>query len=79
MTPVFYQTATTTEEAPPATTYESLQEVLEAKCSDDSVRAVLQDMLDVCAGITEALRTALVTVGDADSLNVSLWLCGDCC
>jgi len=42
--------------------YESLQTVLEQKCSDPKVRQVIRDMLDVCADITEALRTALVTV-----------------
>lgn len=43
-------------------TYESLDTVLEQKCSDPKVRQVIKDMLDVCAEITEALRTALVTV-----------------
>lgn len=42
--------------------YESLDSVLEKKCSDVKVRQVVKDMLDVCADITEALRTALVTV-----------------
>jgi sedoheptulose-bisphosphatase len=42
--------------------YESLDTVLEAKCKDGKVRAVIKDMLDACADITEALRTALVTV-----------------
>ena len=42
--------------------YMSLEEVLDAKCKDDKVRQVIKDMLDVCAEITEALRTALVTV-----------------
>ena len=62
--------------------YESLEAVLEAKCKDEKVRGVIKDMLDVCADITEALRTALVTVegsmndfGDAQlSVDVSvLW------
>jgi len=35
---------------------------LEKNCKDPKVRAVIKDMLDVCAEITEALRTALVTV-----------------
>ena len=60
-------------------TYESLDDVLEAKCKDEKVRGVIKDMLDVCADITEALRTALVTVegsmndfGDAQlSVDVS--------
>lgn len=59
--------------------YESLDSVLEAKCKDEKVRMVIKDMLDVCADITEALRTALVTVegsmndfGDAQlSVDVS--------
>lgn len=42
--------------------YLSLDEVLDAKMSDDKTRQVIKDMLDVCADITEALRTALVTV-----------------
>lgn len=60
-------------------TYESLDTVLEQKCKDPKVRQVIKDMLDVCAEITEALRTALVTVegsmndfGDAQlSVDVS--------
>jgi sedoheptulose-bisphosphatase len=42
--------------------YETLDDVLSQKCSDPLIRQVLKDMLDVCADITEALRTALVTV-----------------
>jgi len=42
--------------------YESLETVLDAKCKDTKVRAVIMEMLDACADITEALRTALVTV-----------------
>lgn len=42
--------------------YMSLDEVLEVKCKDEKVRQVIKDMLDVCAEITEELRTALVTV-----------------
>jgi sedoheptulose-bisphosphatase len=60
-------------------TYASLEEVLEQKCKNEKVRQVIIDMLDVCADITEALRTALVTVegsmndfGDAQlSVDVS--------
>lgn len=59
--------------------YESLDDVLSTKCSDPKVRHVIKDMLNVCAEITEALRTALVTVegsmndfGDAQlSVDVS--------
>lgn len=37
--------------------------LLDRKCADDpKLRTVIVDMLDVCAEITEALRTALVTV-----------------
>jgi len=43
-------------------TYDSLETVLDAKCKDEKVRAVIRDMLEACADITEALRTALVTV-----------------
>jgi sedoheptulose-bisphosphatase len=42
--------------------YDSLEDVLAAKCADVKVRAVITDMLSACADITEALRTALVTV-----------------
>jgi len=60
--------------------YESLESILEAKCADPKVRHVIKDMLGVCAEVTEALRTALVTVegsmndfGDAQlSVDVSL-------
>lgn len=59
--------------------YDSLDVILETKCKDEKVRQVIKDMLDVCAEITEALRTALVTVegsmndfGDAQlSVDVS--------
>lgn len=63
-------------------TYASLEEILEAKCKDEKVRQVITDMLDVCADITEALRTVLVTVegsmndfGDAQlSVDVSTFV-----
>ena len=59
--------------------YESLEYILNKHCSDPKVREVITDMLDVCAEITEALRSALVTVegsmndfGDAQlSVDVS--------
>lgn len=62
--------------------YASLDDVLNEKCADEQVRAVIKDMLDACADITEALRTALVTVegsantfGDAQlSVDVSLYI-----
>jgi sedoheptulose-bisphosphatase len=42
--------------------YQTLDDVLSQKCSDPLIRQVVKEMLDVCADITEALRTALVTV-----------------
>lgn len=42
--------------------YESLDDVLNNKCRDPQVREVIKDMFAVCADITIALRTALVTV-----------------
>ncbi|KAL3905603.1 MAG: hypothetical protein SGILL_009611, partial [Bacillariaceae sp.] len=42
--------------------YQTLEEVLEAKCSNPQVREVIQDLMKVCADITDALRVALVTV-----------------
>ena len=63
--------------------YASLDDVLSEKCADEQLRAVIKDMLDACADITEALRTALVTVegsantfGDAQlsvDVSVSSW------
>jgi hypothetical protein len=47
--------------------YASLEEVLAEKCADDKVKQVIVDMLEVCADITEALRTALVTVEDTSN------------
>jgi len=63
--------------------YESLETVLDAKCKDTKVRAVIKEMLEACADITEALRTALVTVegssntfGDAQlSVDVRFFHC----
>lgn len=42
--------------------YDSLASVLAEKCTDASVRVVIEDLLDVCAAITEALRASLVHV-----------------
>ena len=42
--------------------YETLEDVLLEKCADEKVRAVIQDLMQICADITEALRVALVTV-----------------
>jgi len=50
---------TTTEKQ---ATYAGSEELLAAKCADPKVRRVIEDMLAVCADITDALRTSLVTV-----------------
>jgi len=42
--------------------YASAEAILDEHCSDPGARKVILEMLDVCAEITEALRTALVTV-----------------
>jgi hypothetical protein len=42
--------------------YESLDEVLDKHCQDTKLRTVITDLLNVCAEITDALRTTLVTV-----------------
>lgn len=42
--------------------YESLNDVLMRKCKDAKVRAVIRDLMQMCADITDALRSALVTV-----------------
>lgn len=47
--------------------YASLDDILQEKCKDEKVRQVIVDMLDVCADITEDLRTALVTVEDTSN------------
>jgi hypothetical protein len=70
---------TTTEKK---SSYKSLEDVLSTKCKDEKVRGVITDMLGACAEITEALRTALVTVegsmndfGDAQlSVDVSSFI-----
>ena len=50
--------------------YASLEAVLGEKCADEKVRLVIKDMLEACADITEALRTALVTVeGSANTFG----------
>jgi hypothetical protein len=61
--------------------YDGLEAILSTKCSDPQVRQVIRDLLQVCADITLALRTALVTVegstndfGDTQlSVDVSLF------
>merc|ERR1740130_2232052 len=47
--------------------YASLADILEKKCKDDQTKTVIKDMLDACADITEALRTALVTVEGSEN------------
>ena len=42
--------------------YETLEEVLIVKCSDPLVRECIQDLMKVCADITDVLRVSLVTV-----------------
>lgn len=67
--------------------YDTLEDVLLTKCADEKVRAVIQDLLQICADITEALRVALVTVegstndfGDSQlSVDVRPVWGNDCC
>lgn len=42
--------------------YDDLDSVLDSKMKDEQVKMVIKEMLDACADITEALRSALVTV-----------------
>ena len=50
--------------------HDSMESVLKAKCKDEKTRAVILEMLDACADITEALRSALVTVeGSANTFG----------
>mmetsp|Transcript_42116 Transcript_42116/g.51112 ORF Transcript_42116/g.51112 Transcript_42116/m.51112 type:complete len:410 (-) Transcript_42116:155-1384(-) len=42
--------------------YDALDAILDAKMKDPQIKAVIKEMLDACADITEALRSALVTV-----------------
>ena len=50
--------------------YPTLDETLDKKCADPGVRAVIVEMLDACGEITEALRSALVTVeGSANTFG----------
>jgi len=44
--------------------YDTLEQVLEAKMADKELRSVLKTMFDACGTITEALRKELVTVAD---------------
>jgi len=47
--------------------YDSLDFTLNAKCADAMVRTVIKEQLDACADITEALRSALVTVEGSEN------------
>ena len=47
--------------------YPTLEEVLSEKMSDPELRKLTTSMLDVCGKITDALRTALVTVAGSDN------------
>lgn len=50
--------------------YDSLETVLAAKCKDTDLASCVVDMMGACAQITEALRTALVTVeGSANTFG----------
>lgn len=52
--------------------YSTLSKILETKCTDESVRQVVLDMMGVCADITDALRVNLVTVeGSSNSFGDS--------
>merc|ERR1719331_2369144 len=44
--------------------YDTLDQVLEAKMADTELRSVLQTMFNACGTITEALRKELVTVAE---------------
>lgn len=53
--------------------YETLQDVLDKKCSDPLVKEVIKDLMNVCADITNALRISLVTVeGSTNDFGDSL-------
>merc|ERR1740138_96025 len=50
--------------------YDALETVLNAKCKDGQVRVLIGEMLEACADITDALRSALVTVeGSANTFG----------
>jgi len=50
--------------------YDALATVLSAKCEDEQVRVLIGEMLEACAEITDALRSALVTVeGSANTFG----------
>lgn len=47
--------------------YETLEDTLNAKCSDQLVKQVITDLMQVCADITDALRVSLVTVEGSEN------------
>ncbi|KAJ8601581.1 hypothetical protein CTAYLR_005240 [Chrysophaeum taylorii] len=60
----FYTTAEKQE------SYDALEYILKEKCKDEKLSTVVNEMLDAVARITEALRTALVTVeGSANTFG----------
>ncbi|CAK9005868.1 unnamed protein product [Durusdinium trenchii] len=47
--------------------YDTLEEVLAEKLKDDKLKGMVNELLDACVKITEALRINLVTVNDASN------------
>jgi len=47
--------------------YDDLDSVLDAKCKDPQLRRIIIECLDACGEITEALRSALVTVEGSEN------------
>jgi len=47
--------------------YDTLEEVLATKLKDDKLKGMVNELLDACVKITEALRVNLVTVNDASN------------
>jgi sedoheptulose-bisphosphatase len=47
--------------------YDTLEEVLASKLKDEKLKGMVNELLDACVKITEALRVNLVTVADAQN------------
>lgn len=47
--------------------YDSLEEVMELKLKDPKLKALVNELLDACVKITDALRVNLVTVNDSSN------------
>ena len=47
--------------------YDTLEEVLAEKLKDEKLKGMVNELLDACVTITEALRVNLVTVNDASN------------